>query len=123
MGSLFSCNPDCSIERLTALDWFAIFGFFLIIYMVFTGWRKWAFSRNEYPETSIKWHVPRFIYIATVFSLVTTPIIWWLFGYTGAKIFGQFILPESVFVMYILWMLGSEKHNKSLKNDAKKCVL
>tara|TARA_R110000822_G_scaffold279213_1_gene400988 strand:- start:54 stop:425 length:372 start_codon:yes stop_codon:yes gene_type:complete len=123
MDSLFSCNPNCSIENLKALDWLAVLGFFLVIYLVSTVWRKWAFSRNKYPETSIKWHVPRFIYIATVFSLVSMPTVWWLFGYTGAKIFGQFILPESVIVLYILWALGPDKHNKSLKSDAKKRAL
>lgn len=123
MDSLFSCNPNCSLESLMLLDWVAVMGFFLITYIVSTVWRKWAFSRNKYPETSIKWHVPRFIYIATVFSLMSMPIAWWLFGHTGAKIFGQFILPESVFGLYILWILGSDKHNKSLKSDAKKRAL
>tara|TARA_R110001606_G_C15387987_1_gene651158 strand:+ start:2056 stop:2430 length:375 start_codon:yes stop_codon:yes gene_type:complete len=123
MVSLFSCNPDCSIEKLMAMDWVVVFGFFLFIYLVSTVWRKWAFSRNKYPQTSIKWHIPRFIYISTVFSLVSMPIVWWLFGYTGAKIFGLFILPESVFVLYILWTLSPDKDNKSLKSDAEKHAL
>jgi hypothetical protein len=123
MDSLFACNPNCNLENLTALDWMLALGFFCSIYIVTTLFRKWAFSRNKYPETSLKWHMPRFVYIATVFALVTMPIVWWLFGYTGAKIFGQFILPETVFVIYLMWALGSEKHNKSLKCDAKKRAL
>jgi len=123
MDSLFACNPDCNIENLTTLDWAITLGFFLAVYIITTLFRKWAFSRDKYPETSIKWHIPRFVYIATVFALVTMPIVWWLFGYTGAKIFGQFVLPESVFVIYLMWTLGSEKHNKSLKSDAKKRAL
>ena len=123
MDNLFICSPDCNIENLTTVDWLLVLSFLFSIYVIATLFRKWAFSRNKYPETSLKWHIPRFIYIATVFALTTMPVVWWLFGYTGAKIFGQFILPESVFVIYIMWAVGSEKHNKSLKSDAKRRAL
>ncbi len=123
MDNLFICSPDCNIENLTTVDWLLVLSFLFSVYIISTLFRKWAFSRNKYPETSLKWHIPRFIYIATVFALTTMPVVWWLFGYTGAKIFGQFILPESVFVIYIMWTIGSEKHNKSLKSDAKRRAL
>ena len=110
VDGLFSCNPNCSVESLTVLDWIAVFGFFFLIYFVSTVWKKWAFSRNKYPEASIKWHLPRFLYIAIVFTMATLPIAWWLFGCTGAKIFGQLVLPELVFVIYLLWAVSSEKY-------------
>lgn len=109
MDSLFACDPNCNIQHLTAVDWLLVLGFFFSIYIIATLLRKWAFSRNKYPETSLKWHIPRFIYITTIFACITMPVVWWLFGYAGAKIFGQFILPESVLVIYIAWALGSKK--------------
>ena len=109
MDSLFACNPNCNIENLKVLDWMLALVFFCLICIVTTVFRKWAFSRNKYPEKSLKWHMPRFFYMATVFAVVTMPMVWGLFGYTGAKVFGQFILPETVFVFYLMWALGSEK--------------
>ncbi len=114
MDSLFTCNPNCTVGNLSAMDWAVVAVLFIVIYFVSTAWRKWAFSRNKYPETSIKWHVPRFIYIAFVLAIATIPLVWWLFDHTGAKIYGQFIFPECAFIAYFLWTLCSEEHNKPM---------
>jgi len=95
------------------MDWLVVSSFFIAVYVISTVWRKWAFSRNNYPETSIKWHVPRFIYITFVLGITTIPLIGWLWGHAGAKIYGQFIFPELAFIAYMFWLLCSEKHEKS----------
>ncbi len=100
MENLFACNPDCSITTLTALDWAVML-------------RKWAFNWNKYPDTSIKWHVPRFIFIAFILAVITTPIVWSIFGHLAAKMYGQFIFPEAACVIYFIWLLGTEQPNKS----------
>lgn len=120
METLFACDPECSLDSLTLLEWFTVFVFFIVVYFTLVLLRKWAFSRNTYAETSMKWHLPRFLYVAFIFSLITMPVVWWLFGHVGAKIFGQFILPESALIVYLLWVLGSEKHNHSAKPDSKR---
>ena len=114
MDSFFTCSPNCTVENLAAMDWLVVAGLFIVIYSVSTVWRKGAFSWNKYPETSIKWHVPRFIYIAFVLAVVTIPLVWWLFGYIWAKVYGQFIFPECALVAYFLWVMCSEKHNRPM---------
>ncbi len=115
MDNLFSCNPNCSISNLDFWDWAVAVSFFIVIYLLTTLVRKWVFSRSKYPETSIKWHVPRFIFIALICAIVTIPIAWSIFGHFGAKIFGKFIYPETAIIVYFAWLFGTEKHNESAK--------
>ncbi|RVU31015.1 hypothetical protein [Neptunomonas marina] len=113
MGSLFACHPNCSLQSLALVDWLAVVALCFAIIFVFTVWRQWAFSHSQYPAASIRWHIPRFIYIAVVLALLTIPAVWWLFGYTGVKLFGQFGFPVLAIVGYILWLLSSEEHDKN----------
>ncbi|PCI46606.1 MAG: hypothetical protein COB51_06930 [Moraxellaceae bacterium] len=120
VDNLFICNPDCSIFDLTFLDWGAVLSFLISIYVLTTVLRRWAFEWNNYPETSFKWHIPRFIFIAFIFAMVTLPLIWRVFGYLGAQIYGQFIYPEAVFIVYIAWLSSTEKRGFSLKKGGNK---
>jgi len=113
MENLFACNPDCSITTLTALDWAVTLAILVIVFTITRMLRKWAFNWNKYPDTSIKWHVPRFIFIAFILAVITTPIVWSIFGHLAAKMYGQFIFPEAACVIYFIWLLGTEQPNKS----------
>lgn len=106
MDNLFSCNPNCSIANLTLLDWSVVFGLLLLVFSFTTLLRKWAFSSNQVSVSSLKWHLPRFFFVALVLAAVTIPVIWMIFGYTGARLYGQFVYPGLAFVVYMLWGLG-----------------
>lgn len=106
MDNLFICNPNCSLADLTLLDWSVVLGFLLVVFVITTLLRRWAFSSNQAPVSSLKWHLPRFLFVALVLAVVTVPIIWMIFGYTGARLYGQFVYPGLALVVYMLWGLG-----------------
>ena len=109
MDNLFKCTPNCSLSELTLLDWGITLYLLLITFAVITLLRKWAFEWNQYTASSIKWHIPRFLFITVLLAIVTIPIVWSIFGSIGAKIYGQFIFPEVAFIVYIIWLLATEE--------------
>jgi len=79
-----------------ALNWLACIRFFLVNLSISYCMEKMAFSRYKYPENFNQVACARFIYIATVLSLVHQCLL--LGGclvILALKYSGNFILPES----------------------------
>jgi len=99
---MFSCDPNCSLSDLGLIEWLFILGFTLSVMTLMTLFRKWAFRPRDISPTSLSWHLPKIAFIAVVLLIITAPIVWSLFGYLGLKLYGAFIFPTAVVVIYMI---------------------
>ena len=98
---MFSCDPNCSFSELGLLEWLFILGFGLSVMILVTLFRKWAFRPRDASPTSLSWHLPKLVFIAVILFLVTAPMVWAAFGHLGLKLYGVFVFPTAVFVIYM----------------------
>lgn len=105
---MFSCNPNCEISSFSIAEWITIF--FGIVFVIFFTiiLRKQAFDWNQIPAVSLKWHVPRYLFVLLTMSISTIPLCSVLFGKTLADIYMQFVLPEASIMVYLIWLGNSD---------------
>jgi hypothetical protein len=46
---------------------------------------------------------------AFLIALPTMPLVFWIFGFVGLKIYGQFVLPELAIIGYVVYLLVQEE--------------
>ena len=108
MASVFSCDPDCTIGDFGAIEWLIIVVALISIISIATLLTKWAFDWNKIPESTLLWHVPRFLLISFVILITTVPSVSYIFGRDIGYVYGKVIAPVVCIVVYIVWLAISE---------------
>lgn len=109
MTDLFSCNPECQISDLGLPEWTVVISLLLSVFFLVTYYRKWAFSDRGHAETSIKWHLPKIIFVTICMAVVMFPPIWVTFGQIAGRVFAKEIFPWLVIGVYVIWLMSSDK--------------
>ena len=104
---MFECLPRCELSQLTLTDalWLAAFGF--VVYAGSRLWQRWAFSRNQHPITDLRWHIPRFIYVAFVTTMLTSVPVYTFFGDTLGYWYSKSLLAPTIIIAYGAWLVVS----------------
>ncbi|MCD8521136.1 MAG: hypothetical protein LRY66_01385 [Saccharospirillaceae bacterium] len=102
---MFSCLPDCQLSELGAIDWLWLLAFGVFVYASSRLWARWAFSYNKYPFTSLRWHAPRFIYIAFVTAMLTVVPVYTFLGEDAGYWYSRILYFPTTFIAYVAWLL------------------
>ena len=102
---MFSCLPDCQLSELSASDWLWLLAFGVFVYASSRLWARWAFSYDKYPMTSLRWHAPRFIYIAFVTAMLTVVPAYTFFGEDFGYWYSHILYFPTILIAYAAWLL------------------
>lgn len=114
MTELFACNPNCVLTDLGMGEWLVILLFLSLIILATSILRKWAFVWNKSPESSFKWHIPRFAFISFTVAVITIPGVNFLLGNDWAYIYAKVVLAPICIAAYLGWLVlfDTTKHER-----------
>lgn len=101
---MFGCLPSCELSQLTFSDWAWLAAFGVTVYALSRLWGKWAFTRNHHPMNDLRWHIPRFIYVAFVTTMLTVVPIYTFLGDTLGYWYGRLLLAPTIIIAYAAWL-------------------
>jgi len=102
---VFGCLPDCELSELGVIDSLWLLAFGVTVYALSRLWAKWAFNRNQHPVSDLRWHIPRFTYIAFITLMLTSVP---LYTFVSADIgywYSRFFLAPTMMIAYFAWLL------------------
>ncbi|WP_430461855.1 hypothetical protein ACQUQU_03440 [Thalassolituus sp. LLYu03] len=102
---MFECLPRCELSQLTLTDglWLAAFG--VCVYVASRQWQRWAFSRHHHAPNDLRWHLPRFIYIAFVTIMLTSVPAYTFLGADTGYWYSRTLLWPTIAIAYVAWLL------------------
>ena len=107
---IFSCLPQCQTSQLNIYEWIIILVSITLVFYITRAITKLAFTSHKNEQDSVKWHIPRFVFITSIVSFVTTAPIVLLFGFDVAKTYIK-ALPFISIIIYLIWLSHSGKQN------------
>ena len=104
---IFACLPSCQFSQLGLYEWLVIILFFVFVFLISKLAIKLIFNSYKNKQDSIKWHIPRFLFITFVVSFVTTAPIVLMFGFDIVRLYIK-VLPFICIIIYLLWLFNND---------------